>query len=110
VAFKQGMLKDSPQLLEPVMSVNVVTPPDFAGSINGDLCSRRGRIMGMELEGTYQEIHAMVPLGQMFGYATAVRTLSQGRASFTMHFERYEAVPYSLAEEIVKERRKPAEE
>ncbi len=110
VAFKQGMLKDSPQLLEPVMSVNVVTPPDFAGPINGDLCSRRGRIMGMEIKGTYQEIHAMVPLGQMFGYATAVRTLSQGRASFTMHFEQYEAVPYSLAEEIVKERRKPVDE
>ncbi len=110
MAFKQGMLKDSPQLLEPVMSVNVVTPPDFAGAINGDLCSRRGRIMGMEIKGTYQEIQAMVPLGKMFGYATAVRTLSQGRASFTMHFERYEAVPFSLAEDIVKERRKPADE
>ena len=110
MAFKQAVLKDSPQLLEPVMSVNVVTPPDFSGAVTGDLCSRRGRIMGMEMRGTAQEIQAMVPLAEMFGYATIVRTLTQGRAGFTMHFERYEAVPYSLAEEIVKTRKAPKEE
>jgi elongation factor G len=109
MAFRQGMMKDSPQLLEPIMSVNVVTPPDYAGSVTGDLCARRGRIMGMESRTTVQEIQAVAPLAEMFGYATILRTLTQGRASFTMHFERYEAVPMSIAEKIVEERRKPKE-
>lgn len=105
MAFKEAMMKDAPELLEPVMSVNVVTPSEFLGTINGDLCSRRGRIIGIEARSNVQEISAMVPLAGMFGYATDVRTMSQGRASFTMHFERYEAVPDALAEEIVKARR-----
>ena len=109
MAFREGMMKDSPQLLEPIMSVNVVTPPDYAGSVTGDLCARRGRIMGMESRNTVQEIQAVAPLAEMFGYATILRTLTQGRASFTMHFERYEAVPASIAEKIVEERRKPKE-
>jgi elongation factor G len=105
MAFKEAVLKDSPQLLEPVMSVSVVTPVEFSGSINGDLCARRGRIVGIEMRSNAQEINAMVPLAGMFGYATDMRTLTQGRATFTMHFERYEAVPFALAEEIVKARK-----
>jgi elongation factor G len=108
MAFKEGMLKDAPELLEPVMSVSVVTPPEFLGTVNGDLCTRRGRIAGIEARSNVQEITAMVPLAGMFGYATDVRTLTQGRASFTMHFERYEAVPFSLAEDIVKARKEAA--
>jgi len=108
-AFRHGVLKDSPQLLEPVMSVSVVTPPEYSGSVNGDLCSRRGRIMGMESRAGVQEIQGFAPLAEMFGYATILRTLTQGRASFTMHFERYEAVPVAIAEKIVEERRKPKE-
>jgi len=101
-ALKQAFREGSPQLLEPVMSVHVAVPEQFAGSVTGDLCQRRGRIQGMELSGVLQNISAMVPLSQMFGYATDVRTLTQGRGNFTMHFEHYEAVPFSLAEEIVK--------
>ena len=105
MAFKEAMLQDAPELLEPVMSVNVITPPEFSGTVNGDLCARRGRIVGIEARSTVHEITAMAPLASMFGYATDVRTLTQGRASFTMHFERYEAVPFALAEEIVKARK-----
>jgi elongation factor G len=104
-AFRRAVLDARPQLLEPVMSVNVVTPTEFSGPVNGDLCSRRGRIAGMELKEHTSEIHAMVPLGNMFGYATQLRTLTRGQATFTMHFEHYEAVPFALAEEIVAERR-----
>jgi len=104
-AFREGMMNDTPRLLEPVMSVNVVTPPQYSGAINSDLCGRRGRILGMEMRPKSNEIRAMVPLAEMFGYATALRTMTQGRANFTMHFEHYEAVPYALAEEIIKARK-----
>ena len=105
MAFAEGVMKDTPRLLEPVMSVNVVTPPEYAGGINGDLCSRRGRILGMDMRPAANEIRAMVPLAEMFGYATTLRTMTQGRANFSMHFEHYEAVPYALAEEIIKARK-----
>lgn len=105
-AFKQAFQKGNPELLEPVMSVNVTTPEEFAGSITGDLCSRRGRISGIDRTNHGSSIKAMVPLAEMFGYATTVRNLSSGRANFTMQFEHYEAVPFSIAEEIVEERRK----
>ncbi len=105
-AFKQGFQKGNPELLEPVMSVNVTTPEEFAGSITGDLCSRRGRISGIERTARGSNVKAMVPLAEMFGYATTIRNLSSGRASFTMQFEHYEAVPFSIAEAIVEERRK----
>ena len=104
-AFRDGIKQGNPQLLEPMMSVNVVTPTEFAGGINGDICARRGRIVGMEVKEKTSEISAMAPLAAMFGYATQLRTLSQGRATFTMHFEHYAAVPYALAEEIVEKRR-----
>jgi elongation factor G len=88
-------------LLEPIMSVEVVVPDEYMGNVVGDINSRRGRIEGMELRGTTQIIKSMVPLSEMFGYATDIRSRTQGRGSFTMHFGKYEEVPSSLAEEIV---------
>ncbi len=105
-AFRRGFRAASPELLEPVMSVNVVTPEEWAGAIMGSLCNRRGVITGMDVQGGAKVIRATVPLSTMFGYATEVRNLSQGRATFTMHFEHYEAVPYSIAEEIIAARKK----
>jgi elongation factor G len=93
--------KAKPVLMEPVMSVEVVVPEEYMGDIIGDLSSRRGRIEGLELRGTSQIIKSRVPLAQMFGYATAMRSLTQGRGSFTMHFGRYEEVPGAMAEEII---------
>ena len=106
MAFKEAFSHAGPQLLEPVMSVSVTTPSEYSGSINGHLCSKRGRILSMETEGTAHHIKALVPLSEMFGYATTLRTMTQGRATFTMHFEHYEAVPFSIAEDIVEKRRK----
>ena len=88
------------------MSVSVVTPADYLGSVNGDLAARRGRIEAMDKKGVNHEIRAFVPLGSMFGYSTQVRTLSSGKATFTMTFDHYEPVPFSLAEEIVASRAK----
>ncbi len=105
VAFKQGFLRAAPLLLEPIMDVEVVTPEDFMGGATGSLAQRRGRIEMMETKGNSKIIRAKVPLGEMFGYANTIRTLSQGRAAFSMEFEHYEAVPFSQAEEIVKKRR-----
>jgi elongation factor G len=99
-AFKEGIAKAGPQLLEPVMRVEVVTPEDYMGDIIGDLNSRRGQITGMEPRGNGQVVSAMVPLATMFGYVNTLRSLSQGRAQFTMHFDHYEPVPQMVAEEI----------
>ncbi|MFO1037999.1 MAG: elongation factor G [Geminicoccaceae bacterium] len=99
-AFKEGVAKAGPQLLEPIMRVEVVTPEDYMGDIIGDLNSRRGQITGMEPRGNGQVINAMVPLATMFGYVNTLRSLSQGRAQFTMHFDHYDAVPQMVAEEI----------
>jgi elongation factor G len=101
LAMKDAARKAKPVLLEPIMSVEVVVPEEYMGDVIGDLNSRRGRIEGMELRGTSQIIKAMVPLSEMFGYATELRSRTQGRGSFTMHFGRYEEVPASLAEEII---------
>ncbi len=101
MALKAAAEKARPVLLEPIMSVEVVVPEEYMGDVIGDLNSRRGRIEGMELRGTSQIIKALVPLSEMFGYATELRSRTQGRGSFTMHFGRYEEVPASLAEEIV---------
>jgi elongation factor G len=103
--FKQFFLKSAPELLEPVMSIEVTAPEDFMGPATSSLCQRRGRIESMETQGGNKLIRAMAPLSEMFGYSNTLRTISQGRASFTMHFERYEAVPFSLAEQVVKKRR-----
>jgi elongation factor G len=101
ICFKEAARKAKPVLLEPVMRVEVVVPEEFMGSINGDLISRRGRLEGTEIRGTTHLVKAMVPLSEMFGYATDMRSRTQGRGSFTMHFGQYEEVPKSIAEEIV---------
>jgi elongation factor G len=101
MAFKEAARKASPVLLEPVMSVEVVVPEEYMGTIIGDLSSRRGRIEALEHRAGSQVIKAMVPLAEMFGYATNMRSNTQGRATFSMHFSRYEEAPRAVAEEIV---------
>jgi len=101
MGVKQAAEKAKPVLLEPVMSIEVVVPEEYMGDVIGDLNSRRGRIEGMELRGTSQIIKSMTPLSEMFGYATELRSRTQGRGSFTMHFGRYEEVPANIAEEII---------
>jgi len=101
VGVKEAVRRAKPVLLEPIMSVEVVVPEEYMGDVIGDLNSRRGRIEGMELRGTSQIIKSFVPLSEMFGYATDLRSRTQGRGSFTMHFGKYEEVPSNLAEEIV---------
>jgi elongation factor G len=101
MCVKDAFKKAGPVMLEPVMDVEVVTPEDFVGTVAGDLNSRRGRIMGTEIRTGTQVIKALVPLSNMFGYATDVRSQTQGRASFTMQFKRYEQVPKNIGEEII---------
>jgi elongation factor G len=101
MAFKSGMQRAKPKLLEPVMAVEVVTPEEYLGDVMGDLNSRRGHIEHLEPRGNAQSIRARVPLATMFGYATDLRSTTQGRATFTMQFDRYEEVPQSIAGEIV---------
>jgi elongation factor G len=101
MAFKEAMKRAKPKLLEPVMAVEVVTPEEYLGDVMGDLNSRRGRIENLEPRGNAQVIKARVPLAAMFGYATDLRSTTQGRATFTMQFERYEEVPQSIASELV---------
>ncbi len=101
MAFKEAMRRAKPKLLEPTMAVEVVTPDDYLGDVMGNLSSRRGRVEHLEPLGNSQTIKASVPLSEMFGYATDLRSMSQGRATFTMQFDRYEEVPQSIAGEIV---------
>ncbi|MGB9609553.1 MAG: elongation factor G [Bryobacteraceae bacterium] len=101
MALKDAAQKARPVLLEPVMRVEVVVPDEYMGAVNGDLISRRGRLEGVEMKGGTQIIRAMVPLSEMFGYATELRSRTQGRGSFTMHFGRYEEAPASVTEEVI---------
>jgi len=101
MAFKEAMKRAKPKLLEPVMAVEVTTPEDYLGDVMGNLNSRRGRIESMSPMGNAQIIKAVVPLSEMFGYATDLRSMTQGRADFTMQFDRYEEVPQSIASEII---------
>ena len=101
ICFKDAARKAKPVLLEPVMRVEVTVPEEYMGSVNGDLISRRGRLEGTEIAGGTHIIKSMVPLSEMFGYATELRSRTQGRGSFTMHFGQYEEVPRNLAEEII---------
>jgi elongation factor G len=101
MAFKDAVKKAKPVLLEPIMQVEVVTPEEYMGAVHGDLASRRGRIASMEARGSSQVIRANVPLATMFGYATDLRSATQGRATYTMQFARYEEVPTNLADEIM---------
>ncbi len=104
MAVQEAARKAKPVLLEPVMAVEVVTPEDFLGDVIGDLSRRRGKVQGQEQRGNALAVQAFVPLGEMFGYATDLRSSTQGRATYTMQFERYEEVPNNIAEEIVEHR------
>jgi len=104
MAIQEGARKADPVLLEPVMAVEVVTPEDFLGDVIGDLSRRRGKVQGQDQRGNALAVQAYVPLGEMFGYATELRSMTQGRATYTMQFERYEEVPSNIAEEIVEHR------
>ena len=99
-AFREGIPKCAPKLLEPVMRVEVVTPEDYMGDIIGDLNSRRGNVSGMDQRGNARVINAMVPLANMFGYVNTLRSMSQGRSQYTMHFDHYEQVPQAVADEV----------
>jgi elongation factor G len=101
MAFKEAMKRAKPKLLEPVMAVEVITPEDYLGDVMGNLNSRRGRVEHLEPVGNAQVIKAVVPLAEMFGYATDLRSMTQGRAEFTMQFDRYEDVPQGIASELV---------
>jgi elongation factor G len=102
MAFKEASKRAKPVLLEPVMAVEVVTPEEYMGDVIGNINSRRGQIEGMEPRGNAQVIRAKVPLAEMFGYATDVRTMSQGRATYTMQFLHYAEVPNSIAEKLTE--------
>ncbi|NBX02794.1 MAG: elongation factor G [Alphaproteobacteria bacterium] len=101
-AFREGLPKASPVLLEPIMKVEVVTPEDYMGDVIGDLSSRRGQVTGMDSRGNARVVDAMVPLASMFGYVNTLRSMSQGRAQYSMQFDHYEQVPSNVADEIKK--------
>jgi elongation factor G len=100
-AFREGLAKAQCKLLEPIMKVEVVTPDDYMGDCIGDLNSRRGQILGMDARGNAQVIDAMVPLANMFGYVNTLRSMTQGRAAYTMTFDHYAPVPQAVADEVV---------
>jgi elongation factor G len=102
MAFKEAARKASPVILEPIMDVEVITPEDYMGDVMGDLSSRRGKIEGMTARSDAQVIKAAVPLSEMFGYATVLRSMSQGRAIYSMQFARYEEAPRNIQEQIVE--------
>ena len=105
MGFKDGMRKAKPVLLEPIMKVDVSMPEEYMGDVMGNLSGRRGTILGMEGRGTSQMVHAHVPLASMFGYATELRSMTQGRATYSMEFDHYTALPNSIAEEIIAKTR-----
>jgi elongation factor G len=102
MCFKKACRQAHPVLLEPIMAVEVVTPEDYMGDVIGNLSSRRGKVEGMEQRGNSQVVRAQVPLAEMFGYATDLRSRTQGRATYSMQFNSYQEVPEGVASEIVK--------
>jgi len=104
IAFKEGMRRASPVLLEPMMAVEVETPPEFVGNVIGDLSSRRGMIQGQEEVVGTMVIKAEVPLAEMFGYSTALRSATQGRATYSMEFKHYAEAPKNVAEAIINKK------
>mgnify|MGYP006279401713 FL=1 len=102
-AFRKGFMKGNPQLLEPVMSVAVTTPEEYSGNVTASIYEKRGNITSMGRQANAKVIKSLIPLSGMFGYATELRNMSQGRAAFSMHFEHYQAVPYSIAEKVLEE-------
>jgi elongation factor G len=109
LAFQEAAKRAKPILLEPIFKVEVVTPEDFLGDVIGDLSRRRGRIEGQDRRGNALAVTALVPLSEMFGYATDVRSMSQGRATYTMQFEKYDEVPSNVATKVIEERTGKAE-
>jgi elongation factor G len=105
MGFREACLRAGIELLEPIMSVEVTVPDEHTGAVTGNLCSKRGRITGMESRANATILQAMVPLAEMFGYASEIRNLTSGRGTFTMQFEHYESVPYAIAERVVEERK-----
>ena len=103
MAFKEGAKKARPVLLEPIMKVEVVTPEDYMGDVMGDLNRRRGLVQGMEDGPSGKVVKAEVPLGEMFGYATDLRSMTQGRATYTMEFAKYNEAPASIAEQVMSQ-------
>jgi len=101
MAFKDATRKAQPVLLEPVMAVEVVTPEEYMGEVIGDVTSRRGRVQHMEARGNAQVVTCRVPLAEMFGYATDLRSATQGRATYSMQFDDYEQAPKNVSEEVV---------
>ena len=103
--FRQLFAASSPELLEPMMSLEVTVAEECMGAVSGSICQRRGRIESIDNKGGQKVVRSMVPLSEMFGYSNVIRSLTQGRGTFSMHFEHYEAVPFSLAEDVIKKRR-----
>jgi elongation factor G len=106
MAFKDGMAKATPVLLEPIMKVQVELPDDYLGAVMGNLSSRRGMLQGTESRPGTQVVNAEVPLAEMFGYATDLRSQTQGRGTFSMEFLKYNEVPKSISEKVIGERAK----
>jgi len=106
IAVKDGLAKASPVLLEPIMKLEVVAPEEFFGDTIGDLSSRRGKIEETKDRGNLKVIDAKVPLAEMFGYATTLRSLTEGRGTFTMEFDHYEETPHNIAQEIIEGKRR----
>ncbi len=107
--FKRAFLRAAPVLLEPHMSLEINAPEEHTGDVVGDICSRRGKILGMEIKNKQQTVSAEAPLSEMFGYASALRSITSGRANYSMHFEKYIEVPFSIAEKIIEEKVKAKE-
>ena len=105
MAFQDGCRKADPVLLEPIMKVEVLVPQEYMGDVIGNLNARRGKIQGIKVRAGSQAIEAAVPLSEMFGYATDLRSRTQGRATYSMEFDRYEPVPKQIAEEIIAKNR-----
>ena len=102
LALKEAAKKCDPVILEPIMDVEVTVPMDYMGDVMGNISAKRGKIDGMEAKGNAQIIRASVPLAEMFGYATTLRSITQGRGTFSMHFARYEEAPKSIVEQLIK--------
>ena len=105
MGFREACLKAGVELLEPLMSVEVTAPDEYTGAVTGSLCSKRGKIVAMDSKGGASVLRGLVPMAEMFGYASEIRNLTSGRGSFTMQFEHYVAVPFAVAEEIAQQRK-----
>ena len=106
MAIKEGKKNSNPIILEPIMKVQIIVPPNFLGDVTGDVSSKRGKILEMGERGSIRIVDAHIPLSEMFGYSTTLRSMSQGRASFNMEFSHYEEVPRNVAEQIIEGKKK----